>query len=45
MKKGREKAAWFKLASVVLNPGLVGLHILDSFWAGVPMVTITLMRW
>ena len=39
VQKGREKAAWFKLASVVLNPGLVGLHILDSFCAGVPMVT------
>jgi len=39
VKKGREKAAWFKMASVVLNPGLVGLHIVDSFCAGVPMVT------
>lgn len=39
VKKGREKAAWFKLARVVLNPGLVGLHIVDSFCAGVPMVT------
>lgn len=39
VKKGREKAAWFRLASVVLNPGLVGLHIVDSFCAGVPMVT------
>lgn len=38
-KKGRDKAAYFKLASVVLNPGLVGLHVLDSFCAGVPMVT------
>jgi len=39
VKKGRDKAAWFKLASVVLNPGLVGLHIVDSFCAGAPMVT------
>ena len=39
VQKGREKAAWFKLASVVLNPGLVGLHILDSFCSGVPLVT------
>lgn len=39
VKKGRDKAAWFKLASVVLNPGLVGLHIVDSFCVGVPMVT------
>jgi len=39
VKKGRDKAVWFKLSSVVLNPGLVGLHIVDSFCAGVPMVT------
>lgn len=39
VKKGRDKAAWFKLAGVVLNPGAVGLHIVDSFCAGVPMVT------
>ena len=39
--KGREKAAWFKLGSVALNPGLVGLHILDAFCAGVPLVTAT----
>jgi glycosyltransferase involved in cell wall biosynthesis len=39
VQKGREKAAWFKLASVVFNPGSVGLHILDSFCSGVPMVT------
>ncbi|KAF0161825.1 MAG: glycosyltransferase [Rhodocyclaceae bacterium] len=37
--KGREKAAWFRLASVVMNPGLTGLHILDSFCAGVPLAT------
>lgn len=39
VKKGREKAAWFKLASVVFNPGAVGLHVLDAFSAGVPMAT------
>jgi glycosyltransferase involved in cell wall biosynthesis len=39
VKKGREKAAWFRLASVIFNPGLVGLHVLDAFAAGVPMVT------
>ena len=38
-RKGAEKAAWFKLADIVVNPGLVGLHILDSFCAGTPMVT------
>lgn len=39
VRKGVEKAACFRLANVVLNPGLVGLHILDSFCAGIPMVT------
>jgi glycosyltransferase involved in cell wall biosynthesis len=39
VKKGLEKAAYFKLADVVLNPGLVGLHVLDSFCAGAPMFT------
>lgn len=39
VRKGPEKAAYFRLANVVLNPGLVGLHVLDSFCAGVPMVT------
>lgn len=39
VRKGQEKAAWFKLADVVINPGLVGLHILDSFCSGTPMIT------
>lgn len=39
VRKGVEKAAYFRLAHLVLNPGLVGLHVLDSFCAGVPMVT------
>lgn len=39
VRKGVEKAGWFKLADVVVNPGLVGLHILDSFCSGTPMVT------
>ncbi len=38
-RRGQDKAVYFKLASVVLNPGLVGLHVLDSFCAGVPMIT------
>lgn len=38
-KRGVDKAAWFKLAQLYLNPGLVGLHVLDSFVAGTPMVT------
>ena len=38
-RTGVDKAAWFRLAAVQLNPGLVGLHVLDSFVAGVPLVT------
>ena len=39
IKKGAEKALYYRLASIMLNPGLVGLHILDSFCAGIPMIT------
>ncbi len=39
VKRGREKAAFFKMADVVLNPGLVGLHVLDAFSAGLPMIS------
>ena len=39
VSKGIEKAGYFRLAHVIFNPGAVGLHILDSFCAGVPMVT------
>lgn len=39
IKKGREKMLYLSMANVVLNPGLVGLGILDSFVAGVPMAT------
>lgn len=39
VRKGRDKAECFRLADVVLNPGLVGLHVLDSHCAGIPMVT------
>jgi hypothetical protein len=38
-KRGRDKAALFSIADIVLNPGLVGLHVLDAFAAGLPMVT------
>lgn len=38
---GYEKALCYKISSLQLNPGLVGLHILDSFVSGVPMVTLT----
>lgn len=37
--EGMEKARLLALAKVVLNPGLVGLGILDSFVCKVPMVT------
>ncbi|MFA5240821.1 MAG: glycosyltransferase family 4 protein [Sulfuricella sp.] len=36
---GREKAAYISVAQVMLNPGLVGLGILDAFVCGVPMLT------
>lgn len=36
---GEEKARWLAAADVLLNPGLVGLGILDAFSAGLPMVT------
>lgn len=34
-----KKAQYLKLANVLLNPGLVGLGILDGFAAGLPIVT------
>lgn len=34
-----DKANYLKMASVLLNPGLVGLGILDAFAAGIPIVT------
>jgi glycosyltransferase involved in cell wall biosynthesis len=36
---GNEKAVVLTLADVILNPGLVGLGILDAFAAGKPMFT------
>lgn len=38
-KRGREKALCLALADIMLNPGLVGLGILDAFVSGVPLVT------
>jgi L-malate glycosyltransferase len=38
-RQAREKALYVKCADVILNPGLVGLGILDSFVFGVPMIT------
>lgn len=37
--KGQEKAELLALSRVMLNPGLVGLGILDSFAGDVPMIT------
>lgn len=39
MKRGKEKAQWFKASQLFLNPGLVGLQVLESFVAGTPIVT------
>lgn len=39
VRKGQAKVDAMALANVMLNPGLVGLGILDSFVCGVPMVT------
>lgn len=38
-RAGVEKAELLAAADVMLNPGLVGLGILDAFTAGLPMVT------
>lgn len=36
---GAQKALYFRMAAFMLNPGLVGLHIVDAFCAGLVMVT------
>jgi glycosyltransferase involved in cell wall biosynthesis len=36
---GADKAACFRIASVFLHPGAVGLSILDTFCAGLPIIT------
>jgi L-malate glycosyltransferase len=36
---GRQKVAYLSLAQIMLNPGLVGLGVLDAFACGVPMLT------
>ena len=41
VKRGIEKAAYFRMAKVMLNPGLIGLHILDAFCAGLPVFSTT----
>jgi glycosyltransferase involved in cell wall biosynthesis len=37
--KGAKKALHFRMADFMLNPGLVGLHVVDAFCAGLVMVT------
>lgn len=39
VQRGIDKAAWFRIASAYLSPGAVGLHVLDAFCAGIPMIT------
>gem|GEM_PF-128304 len=39
MRTGKDKALCLRAADLLLNPGLVGLGILDGFVAGLPMVT------
>ena len=41
VRRGAEKALFFRLADIILNPGAVGLNVLDAFAAGVPLVTTT----
>lgn len=36
---GKQKALYFRMADFMLNPGLVGLHIVDAFCGGIVMVT------
>ena len=38
-RRGREKALYLGCADLMLNPGMVGLGILDSFVFGIPMIT------
>lgn len=44
VRTGREKALYFRMGDVMLNPGLVGLHIVDAFCSGLVMVTTRTAR-
>lgn len=44
VRKGPEKALYFRMGDVMLNPGLVGLHIVDAFCSGLVMMTTTTAR-
>jgi glycosyltransferase involved in cell wall biosynthesis len=39
VRKDVEKAEYFKLADISFNPGAVGVHVLDAFFAGIPIAT------
>jgi len=39
VQKSSEKAAYYRLADIMLNPGLLGLHILDAFCLGMPILS------
>jgi L-malate glycosyltransferase len=38
-RRGRAKALYLGCADIMLNPGAVGLGIIDSFVCGIPMIT------
>lgn len=40
VKKGREKVMLLSLSDVLINPGAVGLGVLDSFVCRVPLLTV-----
>lgn len=40
---GQERAVYFSLSDVMLMPGLVGLAIVDSFVAGLPIITTDIL--
>ena len=44
VRKGLEKAMYFRMGDVMLNPGLVGLHIVDAFCSGLVIVTTSTAR-
>jgi len=44
VRKGREKALYFRMGDAMLNPGLVGLHIVDAFCSSLIMVTTRTAR-
>lgn len=44
VRKGLEKALYYRMANVILNPGAVGLHVVDAFCSGTVMVTTVAAR-